>query len=59
MGGDNLERAGRCIRTDWRRQRHAGQRAWCYVFDEGLVSTKTAREWRARIWGSNLDYPSF
>src|SRR5262245_33537973 len=55
---ESVERAGRLIRRRWRSMhRDWDQGAWCELFDEGLVPSETAEQWRKRIWGrASLEY---
>jgi hypothetical protein len=50
-GGDRLARTGAVIRAYWQRRRSENESGpWCYLFDERLVSKRTAEQWRSRVW---------
>jgi hypothetical protein len=50
-GGERIARSGAVIRAYWQRRRSENESwPWCYLFDEGLVSTETAEKWRQRVW---------
>ena len=45
-----LEVAKRCVQNHWSSLNWEQER-WAYVFDEGIINSKTATEWANEIWG--------